>query len=312
MALLLCVCFCFMPCSVLAVSTSDAAEPISPERECTLTFSCVYDAIAFADVPVKLYRIADVSAKAEYTPVPAFLTAGLVLNGVQSAGEWDMIRSTLEAHILANAIEPDATAMTNPAGQVCFESLEPGMYLVISERVVQDGVQASFQSALVALPGLDEDGVWQYRIAVTPKPEVIPSSGSDTEEQYKILKLWKDGDNPAGRPRSIEAEIFRDGKSYQTVTLSEENQWSYTWTTAETGADWMVVERYIPEGYIVTVEERDTVFILTNTLHSEDLTDDEDAPQTGDISHIWLYTILMYASGIGLVLLGIAGKRNRT
>ena len=111
-------------------------------------------------------------------------------------------------------------------------------------------------------------------------------------------------------------EIFRDGVSYAIVVLSEENFWSYTWTVPEDGADWMVMERNIPDGYAVTVEERGRTFLLTNTWYpepsySEEDSGSDDAPQTGDTPHILFYTIMLYASGITMVALGISGRRKR-
>ena len=329
------VCLCLMPCSAQAVSTSDAAEPILSEKECSLTLSYVCEGRAFSDMPVKLYRIAEVSAEVQYTLTSPFLTSGLVLNGIQSVGEWEVIRSTLEAHILSNRIEAELTAGTDQAGQVHFESLKPGLYLVTAGRGEQDGLRCLFGSALIALPGLGVDGLWQYETAVVSKAEVLPPPQDDPDPekdlQFKVLKLWKGENSQSARPKSIEAEIFRDGASYQTVTLSEDNHWSYTWTAEDDGADWTVVERSVPEGYTMTVEERATTFLLTNTRIQEELPSveppleelppevsaekdhaQEDAPETGDTPHILLYTVLMYASGIGLILLGITGKKKRT
>lgn len=322
MGLLLCLCLCLMPCNAQAASTAEATESIVPEMECVLNLFYTDDGTVFADVPVKLYQVATVSADAQYSLASPFLTSGLDLNGIQAVGEWDAIRSTLEAHILANAVEADFTAVTNQDGVVAFETLESGLYLAIAENVVLDGVQYSFYSAIVALPGLDAEGVWQYHVAVTSKFEFTPPTAPDEEIQLKVLKLWKDENRQAERQERIETEIFRDGKSYQIVTLSEENQWSYAWTAEADGSDWLVVERNVPAGYTVTVEERGTTFILTNTLLPKEPSAEEvppkekvpqtDGPKTGDTPHILLYTVLMYVTGIGLVLLGITGKRKRT
>lgn len=112
------------------------------------------------------------------------------------------------------------------------------------------------------------------------------------------------------------------------MSLSEDTHWSYTWTTKDDGANWMVVERNIPSGYAVTLEERTTTFILTNTLIDDPPPDDPppdspppdevlpddplpESPKTGDSPHILLYTVLMYVSGVVLILLGITGKKKR-
>lgn len=323
--LLICLCLSVLPCGVLAVSTADAEMLISPDENCTLTIVCTCGGTAFPDVPVQLYKIADVSAEAYYTLTPAFRDTALVVNGLQSAGEWDTIRSTLQAHILANGIAADFSAATDPAGQVRWEGLKPGLYLAVIEEAVREDLQCSFSPAVIALPGLDTDGLWQYQVTVTPKPEIIPPIKPNETTRFQVLKLWKDSGNPAGRPQSIEVEIFRNGVSVETVILSEETSWTYSWDTQKDGADWMVVERNIPKGYTVTVEERTTTFILTNILLPESPPGENppadnppsgdapssDVPKTGDTSHILLYTILLYVSGIALILLGVTGKRKR-
>ena len=225
-----------------------------------------------------------------------------------------MVRSTLESYILANDIGATLTALTDQEGIVCFDALKPGLYLAIAEPVAKEQGEYFFGSVLVALPGLGTDGLWQYQVPVTAKPEFLPPVEGDEEIQLKVLKLWKGDEGQGLRPQSIEVEIFRDGLSYQTVILSEENHWSYSWTAKVDGADWMVVERNIPSEYSVTVEERAAAFILANTLNPDEPppgkeTPETDAPKTGDTPNIMLYTVLMYVSGAVLLLLGITGKR---
>ena len=161
--ILLCLCFHLMPCQVMAASTSDAVEPIIPENECSLTVSYCCGETAFSGIQVKLYRIAEVSADFRYTLAQSFAASGLILDGIRTSGEWDVVRSTLEAHILAYNIAPEFTSVTNEDGQVSFESLKTGMYLAIVNQVEQDDLHYRFDSALVALPGLGSDGRWQYQ-----------------------------------------------------------------------------------------------------------------------------------------------------
>lgn len=128
-----------------------------------------------------------------------------------------------------------------------------------------------------------------------------------SKELKKLLKLWKGDNGSHARPATIEVEIFRNGTSYQTVTLSEENHWVYTWSAEDDGSDWKVVERNIPTGYTMTVEERETAFVLTNTFDH----DVPKPPETGDTANIMLWVILMIVSGSSLIIFGITGKRNR-
>ena len=304
---LLCLCLSWLPCYAQAASTADAKEPISPDKDCSLTIAYRYDGQSFSNHPVRLYKLADVSADFQYTLTAPFANSGLILNGVRSVSEWNVIRSTLETHILTYDVDADLTGVTDQDGQVCFQALKPGLYLAITEQVIQHDWIYAFDSALVALPGLGADGLWQYEVAVTSKSKAIPPAETDEEIEFKVLKLWKGDKGRSDRPQSIEVEIFRDGVSYQTVILSEENHWTFSWFAKDDGATWKIVERNVPTGYTMMVEERETSFVLTNTRPP----DKPDIPQTGDTTNIMLYFVLMNVSGIMLIILGIAGKRKR-
>lgn len=305
-ALLLCICICVLPCQILAASTADAKEPISVEKECSLTIYYGYDGISFSDQTVKLYKVADVSADVQYTLTAPFCNAGLILNGIQTQGEWNVIRSTLETRILADNITPMQTVETNASGQALFTQLTPGLYLASAVEVVQDDATCFFDAMLVALPGIGIDGLWQYPVVVSAKPQVLPPIQPDEEMQLKVLKLWKGDESRTDRPKSIEVEIFRDGVSHETVILSEENNWSYSWTVPADGASWKVVERNVPDGYTMTVELRETTFVITNARQDHP---NPPPPQTGDTSNVLLYTVVIYVSGTLFIILGMVGKR---
>ena len=308
---LLCFCFYLMPYQVMAASTSDAVEPIIPEKECSLTVSYCYGKTAFSDVQVKLYRIAEVSADFSYTLTQNFEASGLIINGIRTAGEWNVVRSTLEAHILAYNVAPEFTSVTNKDGQASFGKLRTGMYLAIVSQVEQDDLHYQFDSALIALPGLEPDGRWQYEVSVNAKGELLPPIDQDEVAELKVLKLWRGGEARTNRPKSIEVEIFCDGISYKTVILSEENNWAYSWSAKDDGSNWTVVERNVPEGYTMTVEKRQSTFVLTNTW-TPTYPDEPGRPsQTGDTSHIMLFALLMIGSGSVLIILGITGKKSR-
>lgn len=305
---LLCFCLSWLPCYAQAASTADAREPISPDKDCSLTISYRYDGKNFSNHPVKLYKIADVSADFQYSLTVPFANSGLILNGVQSVNEWNVIRSTLETHILAYGVDADFAGATDQDGQACFQALKPGLYLAITEQAMQNDWIYAFDSALVALPGLSADGVLQYEVAVASKSRAIPPAETDEDIAFKVLKLWKGDKGRSDRPQSIEVEIFRNGTRYQTVTLSKDNNWTYIWSAKDDGSDWKVIERSIPTGYTMTIEERETSFVLTNTLIQEN-PDTPKLPQTGDTTNIMLYFAIVNVSGIMLIILGFAGKR---
>lgn len=305
-ALLLCL--LLTPQFALAASTTDALEPIDTSKACSLTIRYGYSETVFPDQTVALYKVADVSADFQYTLTAPFTSTGLILNGVQTGGEWDTIRSTLEVHVLTAGVAPTATAVTDQQGLASFSQLTPGLYLASAVTVVQDTATCFFSAALTALPGLGADGLWQYQVAVAAKPDILPPVDPDSDIDYKVLKLWKGDEGRTDRPQSIEVIIYRDGVSVESVTLSEENQWCYSWTAKDDGATWLVAEKSVPKGYTMTLQQRQTAFVLTNTYGDPP---NPPPPQTGDSANILLYSILMYVSGALLIILGIARKRHR-
>ena len=105
-------------------------------------------------------------------------------------------------------------------------------------------------------------------------------------------------------------EIFKDGESYKKVELSQDDNWSYSWSAKDDGAKWTVIERNTSSCYTMTLEKRGNSFVLTNTCTPKTPDEPIDTPQTGDTSNIMLYVILMIVSGSMLIILGIIGKRN--
>lgn len=296
--------------TAMAASTTQATEPIQVTKDCELTVTYRSSVTAFAGKTVRLYQVAAVSRDFQYTYTGDFAACALPLNGVTSQAEWNVLRSTLEAHIIANDPAPVATAETDRDGQVVFTGLEPGLYFIPAMRFSFGGSRYAFTSMLAALPELNEaDGSWNYSVSAAPKYQVTtPSSPSEPEDtDYRVIKLWK-GDSAASRPESVTMELFRDGEAFTTVLLSAENGWTYAWSD-DTGSDWTVAERQTSAGYVPSVEVRDNTFIVTNTGSAPGTPGSSNSPYTGDSTPVGLYTMLLCISGLVLVILGVTGRR---
>ncbi len=299
-----CLALVSMPFALHAASTAEALAPISTSAECSLAVSYTYEGVGFAGARVNLYKIADVSSDYIYTLTEDFAPTRLQLNGVATAGEWDTVRTTLETYVAASGTGACASICTDEAGRATFRDLAPGMYLVSSVQCSSDGFRYYFASTLTALPGLAEDGTWNYDVDVRPKSVADDPTGDDVE--YKVLKLWKDGEKASARPTSVEVDILRNGERVKTVTLSGKNNWSYSWYAEDDGSEWLVSEKNVPDGYVMTVEKRTATFTIVNSV--------PDAPppavsETGDSANLWLYVLLICLSGVVLVAVGLAGRR---
>ena len=93
----------------------------------------------------------------------------------------------------------------------------------------------------------------------------------DVEKQWIL-------DDGGEMPERVTAVLLRDGAPYETVTLSAENGWQYSWTGLDTAHTWTVEERDVPAGFAASVTREGTRFLLTN----DDLPDQPEQPETPD------------------------------
>lgn len=131
---------------------------------------------------------------------------------------------------------------------------------------------------------------WQFSVEKLNYSHETDDKDDEEDETYKVTvkKVWKDG-NSASRPESIKVRLTRNGKTYDTVTLSAKNNWRYTWRDLTKASGWEVEEVNVPKGYKVSYDSVGRVFTITNTGNLE---------QTGQLN--WPIPLL---AGIGLALI---------
>ena len=82
-------------------------------------------------------------------------------------------------------------------------------------------------------------------------------------EQLTVHKVWEDNGDP-DRPEAVTVNLLRDGKAFEEVELSEENQWTHTWEELNDRYEW-TVEEEVPEGYEVAYKTEDNKIFITNS-----------------------------------------------
>ncbi len=92
-----------------------------------------------------------------------------------------------------------------------------------------------------------------------------------------VHKVWKD--NGSNRPNSVTVELLQDGKTYAAETLSEANNWSYTWDQLDDSHSWAIVETDLPEGYAVRYDVDGSNVTITNIR--------QGAPVTLTVRKVW-------------------------
>ena len=205
---------------------------------------------------------------------------------------WDSLTSTLVNYLSADdSITPTATGKVavvnkgadNETGQVVFDKdsagkeLKPGVYLVIPAGITDGRYTYIPESYLVSLPNLDNDGNWDYSVAIQDKFErdYDPPGSGGTTINRNVLKVWEDGGSE-DRPVSVTVRLLRDGEVFDEVELSEDNDWRYSWTGLSRDYEWTLVEVDVPGDYTVEIDRQGNTFVVTNTAAEE--IEDPDTP----------------------------------
>lgn len=285
-------------CVMLLQQTVFAADP-----EQTGSIRLNYSAVDNAEF--KVYRAGEITDNWEFVLTGAFQDIPADLNDLDTEAMTEL-SETLAAYAAADGIEPDYSGRTDENGQVVFEGLTKGLYLIIGESVIWDGMRYDPVPFLLTVPSQDAEGTWNYQTEADVKYETSVPEKEETE--YKVVKYWAGDGSGNARPVRITVDILKDGVLFDTQTLTAENNWTYSWTAEDDGSVWQVVEREIPDHYTVKVEKNKTMFLLTNTYVGDT---PEEVPKTGDSSVPLLPVTLLSLSGMVLILAGLAVRGRR-
>ena len=297
LVLLIIICFAMAcPFSVHAITPLDTAA------EASLTLHYQKDDVAFANLPIGIYRVAEALPDGTFELIAPFSSYPVNIHDITEQTQWHNVAQTLYSYIVANQVDPDREAKTEANGKVCFSNLKTGLYFVrevVAENTVGTYV---FNQFMVYVPTPQPDGIYNYAVEANPKcTNFVPRT------QYTVTKLWQDSGNQASRPKEVSVEIYKDGQLYKTQILSASNNWTYTWfVSGEEYSKWTVTEPSVSAPYKVTVKENGSNFSIINTWHTP-----TDIPQTGDMFAPLPWIIIMCISGILLVILGVYGRRHR-
>lgn len=265
-------------CVLLSLGLFPAgATSLDPQQPCSLTLSYQQGGNPYPGLTVDIYRVAEARADGSFHLTADYAPSGVDISHVTSQQEWRDIADTLSAHIAAGQFSPTCTATTSQDGVAAFPALDTGLYLV---GQVTAGKEYQFERFMVYLP-TPADGAFQYDVTAKPKPGPLPSY-----TEYQVLKLWKDSGSSKDRPESVTVDILRDGQVQESVILSNDNNWSYSWQVPDGSGTWTVSERDVPAGYRATVSVRETTFVITNTKRTPPEPEQPDTPSIPDLPSV--------------------------
>ncbi len=310
----------------LLTSVAQAAGSIDLTRKPTLTLTYRDGKTALSGAKFSICRVADADETGELTVRSEFDEFDLDIRG-KNDRRWREMAQTLESYVLRRELTPTDSGKTDKTGMLTFptqgKTLAAGLYLVIGERHTQGGNGYDAEPFFVLLPTQDlENNEWVYDVSANVKFGKTPVPDDGDTVTRKVLKVWDDDGAEDSRPQEITVELLRNGKVYDTVKLSEKNNWRYTWLDLDADARWSVTEKTV-SGYTVSITREGITFVVTNTK-KPDRTDTPDTPvkpsnpskpsspakptlpQTGAV---WWHVEALALSGLVFLILGALDRK---
>lgn len=285
---------------ILLPDTASARVPIDLNQKNSLTIHFPCD-----NIPIQIYRVADVTEAGEYIRTEAFSDYNILLEQPDQTG-WRNLAATISGYAERDGIKTLESGVTDEDGTIVFENLKAGLYLVSEGKGIKDGYEYTSEAFLVALPELGERDQWIADVNSTPKYTKDPLQPEGTTIQKKVLKIWDDAESKK-RPQKIEVQLLKDGKITETVSLAKENNWKYQWDHLDASSTWKVVEKEVPSGYTVTINQDDSTFTITNKLNVPAETKPSKLPQTGQM---WWPVGILTVTGMLVFLAGWIRRKN--
>ncbi len=309
--------------AILAVGkpqSISATELVDPEKAVSLTIDYRYNQSPVNGATFRIYKVANGFGSAT-VPTDQFAKYPVSYENLDSSG-WDALAYTLAGYISRDGVAQWDSGTTNREGLLSFPlqgmEMDEGLYLVIGDHLTEGSDTYISKPFLVQLPNRNSEGAWGKNVTVEPKIEIIHKSTGEINRT--VLKVWNDSGDKENRPSEISVQLLHDGKVFDTVILNKQNNWRYKWTKLEENQHWQVVEKNFAKGYTVSVEEKGTTFVITNTSHQEKTNNPtestpgdqksnkpEKLPLTGVL---WWPVPIMAVGGMAVFLIGWFKHKN--
>lgn len=216
--------------------------------------------------------------------VEAYNESQLSVRKVWSDGNANHDQDSITVNLLKDGeVEASQELNAENGWAYTFDRLAEGYTWTMEEADVPEGYEVSYDTV-----GTTTTITNTKKEAPTPDPDPEP------EEPVEITacKQWS-GDSSKERPDSVTVTLYDGKTAYETVRLSDKNDWSYTWEDLDADGNWQVVETNIPKGYVPSYKVKGDVVTITNT---------KTLIQTGQLNWpIWV----LGGAGILLVVLGV-------
>lgn len=143
---------------------------------------------------------------------------------------------------------------TTDNGKVTFNNLNQGLYLVTQTKSTEG--YSDIDSFLVAIPKV-EDNKWIYNINALPKVDIYKVIDLVVEKKWNTISK--------NIPKYVNIELYKGEELIDTIELSEENNWTYTFEGIEKSDKYTIKEINLPKGYTPSYKVDGYSFTVTNT-----------------------------------------------
>ena len=303
---------CLALAALLLFSLMIPVSAANPEGK--IAIHCEYEQTVIPSVPFSVYYVGSINGPS-VKPEGAF--ASMTLDaGALDPDAWAGKALAAKGLVLTDHVSPNYSGKSDSSGDLLFDHLTPGLYLVIGETATIDSYIYTSAPFFVAIPNRNpETGEDVYEQSVRPKFNREPIAVDKTVTR-KVLKIWDDEGSEAKRPKEVTIRLFCDQKEYDKVSLNDQNDWRYTWEELPADHEWLVAEDPVLD-YSTTVELEGITFTAKNSCvkinppvpeeHTSTTPTEPGLPRTG--LYWWPVLILAVA---GLLFLTAGFLRRRT
>ena len=220
--------------------------------------------------------------------VEAYNESQLSVRKVWSDGNANHDQDSITVNLLKDGeVEQSQELNAENGWAYTFDRLAEGYTWTVEEADVPEDYEVSYDTA-----GTTTTITNTKKEEPTPDPEPDPDPEPEEPVEITACKRWS-GDSSKERPDSVTVTLYDGKTAYETVRLSDKNDWSYTWEDLDADGNWQVVETNIPKGYVPSYKVKGDVVTITNT---------RTLIQTGQLNWpIWV----LGGAGVVLVALGV-------
>ncbi len=240
----------------------------------SLTLKCVEEGVKLADMTWSIYKVGErkensYSLTGNFADYPVDLSK--IMQDTESMTE---AASTLSNFAVLDVISPNFIKRTDSNGIVKFNNLVSGLYLAVGNKV-KIGSTSYFPTPF--LVGVEGEDIESYPKFITKY--TLPGA----MDRFSLRKIWANATIVNDVPDTLTIEIYQDNELFDTVTISAETDWTYSWE-GDASSEWRVKEITVPAGCYVMYRNNEIQFVIMNTYDSDMLMKAKSTTTTATVS----------------------------